>query len=89
MKPTPIHCRRPTLKPKTRSASTVSITSPPQITAWTVDSGARARAATWSTQAPNATSMPIANHLERKSAAPLLERVRPLDVGCRHAPRCL
>ena len=41
------------------------------MTAWTSDSGARAMAATWSAQAPTATSMPIANQRERNSDAPL------------------
>ncbi len=38
--PTPIHWRRPTLKPKIRSAITASRTTPVESTAWTTDSGA-------------------------------------------------
>ena len=60
---TPIHWRRPTWKPKIRSASTARITTPVESTAWTTDSGAKASAATWKNQAPVATAMPMANHL--------------------------
>ena len=62
VRPTPHHWRPPTSKPKTRSASTASITTPVESTAWTTDSGANAIAATCRTQAPTATAMPIANH---------------------------
>ena len=37
-----------------------------ESTAWTTDSGAKAIAATWKNQAPVATAMPIANHLDEK-----------------------
>ena len=57
--------RRPTWKPKQRSARTVSKTMPPEMTVWTIESGASAMAATWKAQAPVATTMPRANHLER------------------------
>ena len=50
------------------------------MTAWTSDSGASAIAPTWRIQAPAATSMPIANHLERKRPTALRERVAQLDV---------
>ena len=64
---TPIHWRMPILKPKIRSAITARITTPVERTAWTTDSGAKARAATWNSQAPAATAMPIANHLHEYS----------------------
>ena len=44
MKPTPAHCRIPTVKPNQRSARTVRKTSPPEMTAWTSESGASASA---------------------------------------------
>ena len=61
--PTPIHWRRPTLKPKIRSAMTARTTTPVESTACTTDSGAKARAATWKSQAKAAMPMPMANHL--------------------------
>ena len=45
------------------------------MTAWTSESGASAMAATWRIQAPAATSMPMANHLERNRPTALRERV--------------
>ena len=54
VRPRPHHWRRPTLKPKIRSAITASSTTPPARTAWTTESGASAIAATWSSQAPSA-----------------------------------
>ena len=67
VQPRPIHCRRPTSKPKSRSAMTASSTTPPASTDWTTDIGASANAATWKTQAQIATNMPIANHFELHS----------------------
>ena len=43
---TPAHWRRPSRKPKKRSAKTARKTRPPESTACTIDSGARASAAT-------------------------------------------
>ena len=80
MRPTPIHSRRPSSKPKQRSASTARKTRPPEITAWTSEIGASASAATCSTQATSATAKPIAHHLERKSARGARERVAHVDV---------
>ena len=86
---TPAHWRGPTLKPKIRSASTASITTPVESTAWTTDSGAKTRAATWRSQAPSAMPMPIANHLERNSEAPERSGRRTSTEGASLAPRCL
>ena len=61
---TPIHWRMPTWKPNRRSAKTARITTPVDSTAWTTDSGANLSANTWKTQAPVATAMPMANHLQ-------------------------
>ena len=43
---TPAHWRRPSRKPKKRSAKTARNTSPPESTACTIESGARASAPT-------------------------------------------
>ena len=83
---TPNHCHRPRRKSKNRSARTARNTSPPESTACTIDSGARASAPTCSTHARIATSHPIANHLERNSAAALSERV-PRPDRRRRRPR--
>ena len=58
--PTQSHSRRVTEWPKTRSAVTVSSTSPPAITDWTIEIGARASAATWKPHDVVATTQPIA-----------------------------
>ena len=47
-----------------------------------------ARAATWRIQAPNATSMPIANHFDLKRPTALLSGWRMLTSGAAQAPRC-
>ena len=86
---TPSHWRGPTSKPKIRSASTASITTPVESTACTTDIGASASAATWKIQAPRAIAMPIANHLERKSALPDRSGWRTSTEGASFAPRCL
>ena len=78
---TPAHWRRPTVSPKTRSAMTARRTTPPDRTACTTDIGARARAATCSTQAPSATSIPIANQREANSASRRGERPADVDRG--------
>jgi hypothetical protein len=56
---TPNHSRRVTRCPNSRSASTVSSTSPPAITDCTSEIGARASAATCSPHDPVATMIPI------------------------------
>ena len=43
---TPAHWRRPSRKPKKRSANTARNTRPPESTACTIESGARVSAAT-------------------------------------------
>ena len=86
---TPIHWRRPTSKPNSRSASTARITTPVESTAWTTDSGAKASAATCSSQAPSATPMPIANHLEANSDLTVRSGWRMSTFGAALAPRCL
>ena len=86
---TPAHWRGPTRNPKIRSAITASITTPVESTAWTTESGAKASAATCSSQAKSAMPMPIANHLDRKSDAPLCSGRRTSTQGASLAPRCL
>jgi hypothetical protein len=77
------------LKPKKRSARTVRKTRPPEMTAWTSDSGASASAATCSDQAPSATSIPSVNHLERNRPAALASGCFSDTSGAAQAPRCL
>ena len=72
-----------------RSAITAMITTPVESTAWTTDSGANASAATWSSQAPAATPMPIANHFDANSARPARSGWRMSTLGAAFAPRCL
>ena len=72
-----------------RSASTASITTPVESTAWTTDSGAKTSAATCSSQAPSAMTMPIANHFERNSDLPDWSGRRTSTEGASFAPRCL
>ena len=55
---TPIHSRRVTEWPKTRSASTVISTRPPAIVACTTLIGARPSASTWKPQLVVATTQP-------------------------------
>jgi hypothetical protein len=59
------------------------------MTAWTIDSGASARAATWKAHAPTATTMPMANHFERKSPTALATGCFRLTSGAAQAPLCL
>ena len=87
--PTPIHWRAPTLKPNSRSAITARITTPVESTAWTTESGAKARAATWKNQAPVATAMPIANHFEEKRLLTVRSGWRTSTFGASLAPLCL
>ena len=86
---TPTHWRSPTLKPKMRSAMTARITTPVESTAWTTEIGARAIAATCSSQAPSATAMPIANQREAKRALTVLTGRRMSTLGAAQAPLCL
>ena len=58
------------------------------MTAWTIESGAIASAATWKTHAPSATSMPTANHFERKRPMALATGCFRLTSGAAQAPRC-
>ena len=76
---TPIHSRRVTEKPNSRSATTVSSTSPPAITDWTSEIGASASAATWKPHEPVATRIPSVYQRERNSASELAHRPPPLD----------
>ena len=85
----PIHCRRPSSKPKKRSASTASSTKPPDSTAWAVDTGSRASAPTWAANANAATIQPIVHHLFRKRSAALRSGWRTSTSGAATAPRCL
>ena len=79
----------PTWKPKRRSASTARITTPVLRTAWTTESGANASAATWKNQAPVATAMPIANHLQLESCFADRSGWRMSTCGASLAPLCL
>ena len=47
-----------------------------------------ASAATWKTQAPSATSMPIANHFERNRPDRAGQRMPQVTSGAAQAPRC-
>ena len=80
---TPIHWRRPTSKPNSRSAMTARITTPVESTACTTEIGASAIAATCRIQAPSATPMPIANQREEKRALTGLQGVADVDLGGR------
>ena len=86
---TPIHWRRPTSNPNSRSASTARITTPVESTACTTDSGANTSAATCSSHAPSATPMPIANHLDAKRDLTVRSGWRMSTFGAALAPRCL
>jgi hypothetical protein len=57
--------------------------------AWTTESGASARAATWNVQATSATSIPIVNHLERNRPTALAIGCLSETSGAAQAPRCL
>jgi hypothetical protein len=86
---TPTHCRRPSWKPKKRSASTARKTSPPERTACTIDSGASESAPTCRPHATMATIHPTKNHLERKRPTALRSGWRTRIGGASTAPRCL
>ena len=86
---TPIHWRRPTSKPNRRSASAARITTPVESTACTTESGAKASAATCSSQAPSATPMPTANHLDANRDLTVFSGWRTSTSGAALAPRCL
>ena len=62
---------------------------PPDMTACTIESGARVSAATCNSQAPTATAQPIANHLEANRPAALPSGCRTRTGGASTAPRCL
>ena len=68
---------------------TAITTTPVESTACTTEIGARAIAATCSSQAPSATAMPIANQRERNSPRTVLMGRRMSTVGAAQAPRCL
>ena len=81
MSATPIHSRRVTVKPNSRSATTVSSTRPPAITDWTSEIGASASAATWKPHEPMATAIPSVYQGERNSASEVRIGRRGLDRG--------
>ena len=89
MSATPIHSRRVTVKPNSRSATTVSSTSPPAITDWTSEIGASASAATWKPHEPMATAIPSVYQGERNSASEVRIGRRASTGGDSTAPRCL
>ncbi len=89
MSATPIHSRRVTEKPNRRSATTVSSTSPPAITDWTIEIGASASAATWKPHDPVATTIPSVYQRERNRASELATGRRTVTGGDSTAPRCL
>ena len=86
---TPSHWRRPTSKPNRRSAMTARTTTPVESTACTTEIGARAIAATWRSQAPSATAMPIANQREANRDLTVFSGRRMSTLGAAQAPRCL
>ena len=86
---TPIHSRRVTGRWNSRSATTVSSTSPPAITDCTSEIGARLRAATCSPQDPIATRIPIVYQGERNSAIDELTGRDHCTGGASTAPRYL
>ena len=85
----PIHWRRPSSKPKKRSASTARNTRPPASTAWAIEIGASASAPTCSANATAATPQPTVHHLERKSPIALRSGWRMSTSGAETAPLCL
>jgi hypothetical protein len=87
--PIPVHWRRPSSKPKKRSASTARNTRPPASTAWPTEIGARVSAATCSANATAATPQPILYHLERNRSTALRAGWRMSMSGAATAPRCL
>src|SRR4051794_11870156 len=84
----PIHWRRPSSKPNSRSPSTASTTKPPEITACASDSGAKPSAPTWNAQPRTATAQPIVHHFDRNSSVALLTGRRMSTAGAATAPRC-
>jgi hypothetical protein len=75
--------------PKTRSARTVSITSPPAITDCTSEIGASERAAACSPHEPIAITIPSVYQPDRNSISELRTGSRNLTAGAATAPRCL
>jgi hypothetical protein len=75
--------------PKTRSAITVSNTSPPAITDCTREMGASERAAACSPQEPNAITIPSVYQRDRNSISELRTGLRNCTAGAATAPRCL
>src|SRR3954470_19444328 len=86
---TQIHSRFVTVKPKTRSAITVSRTRPPAITDWTIEIGASDSAATCRPHDAVATMMPIVYQRLLNSASELLTGLRSVTAGDSSAPRYL
>ena len=86
---TPIHSRRVTVKPNSRSATTPSSTSPPAITVCTIEIGASASAATWKPHETMATAMPSSHQRERNRATVLDTGFFSEIGGDSTAPRCL
>ena len=89
MSATPIHSRRRTSNPNSRSATTVSSTRPPAITACTSVIGASASAATWRTHAAVATTIPRVHQRLENSATVLLTGARSVDRRRRDRPPVL
>ena len=78
---TPAHWRGPTSKPKIRSASTASITTPVESTACTTDSGASASAATCSSQAPSGDAHADREPLGAEQRRAAAQRMADVDRG--------
>ena len=78
---TPTHWRRPSRKPKKRSAKTARNTSPPERTACTIDSGASGERA--DVQDPGADRHPPADRepLRAKEVGGASQRVPDLHIG--------
>src|SRR5687767_15541566 len=82
----PVHWRRPSSKPKKRSASTARKTRPPASTAWPIEIGARVSAATCRANATAATAQPVLHHFERKRSIALRSGWRMSTSGAATAP---
>jgi hypothetical protein len=87
--PTPIQSRFATVRPNRRSANTVSRTSPPAITAWTIEIGASDSAATWKPHDVVAMTQPSRYHFDLNSTSVEWSGRFQSTSGDSTAPRCL
>ncbi len=70
---TPVHWRGVTRQPEIGSARTARITTPPAMTAWTIEMGANASATMCNSPAPVAIASPMTNARELNSARTLCQ----------------